>query len=73
MGVSVVRSLDSREGVIQALKFIQDNILSSLGDGRKFLIKPNFVSAFNELAATPKACVEGILESYTSTSMFQRS
>ncbi len=62
MGVSVVRSLDSREGVIQALKLIQDNILSSLGDGRKFLIKPNFVSTFNELAATPKACVEGILE-----------
>lgn len=62
MGVSVVRSLDSREGVIRALKLIQANILSSFGDGRKFLIKPNFVSAFNEDAATPKACVEGILE-----------
>ncbi|MCD6312209.1 MAG: DUF362 domain-containing protein [Thaumarchaeota archaeon] len=62
MRVSIVRSYDSHEGVVQALKLIQEDILSSFGDGRKFLIKPNFVSVFNELAVTSKACVEGILE-----------
>lgn len=62
MSVSIVRSHDSYEGTIQALKLIRDEILSSFGNRRRFLIKPNFVSTYNELAATPRACVEGILE-----------
>lgn len=62
MRVSVVKSFDEHGGVIRALELVREEILSHLGDKRKFLIKPNFVSTVNELAATPKACVDGILE-----------
>lgn len=60
--MSIVRSFDSYKGVIQALRLIEDEILSSFGNGRRFLVKPNFVSAFTELSATPKTCVEAILD-----------
>ena len=60
--VAVVRSSSSFEGVPKALKLIEDYIRAVVGGRRKFLIKPNFVSAYNPLSATPVETVEAILD-----------
>jgi len=60
--ISIVRSDDSYEGAIKALKLIRDELAEKIRKRRKVLIKPNFVSAFRELAATPRESVEAIIE-----------
>ena len=58
--VSLVKGNDRREIVLQALKNIEDQVLASLGDKRKILIKPNFVVTTRELCATHVDAVRGI-------------
>jgi uncharacterized protein (DUF362 family) len=58
--VAVVRSSSSFEGVSKVLKLIEDYI--RVVGRRKFLVKPNFVSAYNPLSATPVEAVEAILD-----------
>ncbi len=60
--VSLVKGNDRREIVFQALRNIQDQVLASLGDKRKILIKPNFVVTTRELCATHVDAVRGILD-----------
>ncbi len=60
--VSLVKGNDRREIVLQALKNIEDEVLASIGDKQKILVKPNFVSTDRELAATHVDAVRGILD-----------
>ena len=59
--VSLIKGNDRREIVYQALKKIEDEVLSSIGD-KKILIKPNFVITTRQLAATHVDAVRGILD-----------
>jgi len=49
--VSLVKGNDRREIVYQALKKLEDPIISSIGN-KRILIKPNFVVTNTELCAT---------------------
>jgi uncharacterized protein (DUF362 family) len=60
--VSLVKGNDRREIVYQALKNIEGEVLASIGEKKKVLIKPNFVSTTRELAATHADAVRGILD-----------
>lgn len=60
--VSLVKGNDRREIVFQALKNIEDEVLASIGDKKRILIKPNFVSTTRDLAATHVDAVRGILD-----------
>lgn len=60
--VSLVKGNDRREIVFQSLKNIEDDVLASIGDKKKILVKPNFVSTSRELAATPVDAIRGILD-----------
>jgi uncharacterized protein (DUF362 family) len=59
--VSLVRGNDCRDIVYQALKNIEDEVLTSIGN-KKILIKPNFVSTNHPLAATHVNAIRGILD-----------
>ncbi|UCD00361.1 MAG: DUF362 domain-containing protein [Phycisphaerales bacterium] len=59
--VCLVRGDDRREIVYQALKKIEDEVLTSIGD-KKILIKPNFVVTTRQLAATHVDAIRGILD-----------
>ncbi|MFB0525002.1 MAG: DUF362 domain-containing protein [Phycisphaerae bacterium] len=59
--VSLVKGNDRREITYQALKNIEDEVLTSIGD-KKILIKPNFVTTKRQLAATHADAVRGILD-----------
>jgi len=59
--VCLVKGNDRRDIVYQALKKIEDEVITSIGD-KKILIKPNFVSTNRELAATHVDAVRGILD-----------
>ena len=60
--VAVVRSSNSFDGVLKALNLVEGDVRVVVGDRRRFLIKPNFVSAYNSLSATPVETVEALLE-----------
>ena len=60
--VALIKGNDCREIVYQALKKIEDEILTSIGDKKKILIKPNFVVTSRQLAATHVDAVRGILD-----------
>jgi len=60
--VSIVKGNDRREIVFQALKNIEDEVLASIGDKKKILVKPNFVSTTRELAASHPDEIRGILD-----------
>ena len=60
--VSIVRSNSHYNGVSEALRLIDKEIKEIVGNRRKFLIKPNFVSTTVYLSATPKETVEAILD-----------
>jgi len=62
--VCLVKGNDRREIVFQALKKIEDEVLTSIGD-KKILIKPNFVVTTRQLAATHVDAVRGILDFLT--------
>ncbi len=59
--VCLVKGNDRRDIVYQALKKIEDDVITSIGD-KKILIKPNFVSTNRHLAATHVDAVRGILD-----------
>jgi len=60
--VSLVKGNDRREIVYQTLKNIEDEVLASIGDRKRILVKPNFVSTTRELAATHVDAIRGILD-----------
>jgi len=62
--VALVKGNDRREITFQALKKIEEQILSSLGD-KKILIKPNFVSCDVPLCATHVDAIRAILDFLT--------
>lgn len=59
--VSLLKGNDRRDMVYQALRKIEDQILPAIGN-KNVLIKPNFVSTENQLAATHVDAVRGILD-----------
>ena len=60
--VSVVKSSGHHEGVLNALKLIEEEIEESIKGKRKVLIKPNFVSTSRQLAATHVDAVRAVLD-----------
>ncbi|MGB2865876.1 MAG: DUF362 domain-containing protein [Sedimentisphaerales bacterium] len=62
--VCLVKGNDCRDIVYQALKKIEDEVITSIGD-KKILIKPNFVITTRQLAATHVDAVRGILDFLT--------
>jgi uncharacterized protein (DUF362 family) len=60
--VSLVKGNDRRDIVFQALKNIEDEVLASIGDKKRILVKPNFVSTTRELAASHPDEIRGILD-----------
>ena len=59
--VSLVKGEDRYKNVTQALKAIENEILTSIGD-KKILLKPNVVLADNPLAVTHVEAVRAILD-----------
>jgi uncharacterized protein (DUF362 family) len=59
--VGLLKGNDRRDVVYQALKKIEDQILSAIGN-KRILIKPNFVSTSQPLAATHVDAVRAILD-----------
>ena len=62
MSVSVVKDLTSKRGVRRALDLIRGDVHRVLPSNARILIKPNFVSAYDPLSATPVECVDEILK-----------
>jgi uncharacterized protein (DUF362 family) len=62
--VCLVKGNDRRDIVYQALKKIEDEVFTSIGE-KKILIKPNFVVTNRQLAATHVDAVRGILDFLT--------
>ena len=60
--VSVVQGADRRKNVAAALAAIDDQIGPVLRTKKQVVIKPNFVSTTNQLAATHANAVHGILD-----------
>jgi uncharacterized protein (DUF362 family) len=60
--VALIKGNDRRDIVYQALKKIEDEVIDSIGDKKKILIKPNFVITSRQLAATHVEAVRGILD-----------
>ncbi len=60
--VSLVKGNDRREIVFQALKNLEADILASIGDKKRILVKPNFVSTTKELAASHPDEIRAILD-----------
>ena len=59
--VALVKGSDRRENVYKALKSIENDVISSIGN-RQILIKPNFVQTSKQLAATHADAIRGILD-----------
>lgn len=59
--VALVKGNDRREITYQALKKIEDDVISSIGN-KRILIKPNFVTTNRPLCATHVDAVRGILD-----------
>lgn len=60
--VSLVKGNDRREIIIQSLKNIQDEVLASIGNKKRILVKPNFVSTTRQLAASHADEIRAILD-----------
>ncbi|MEM2739262.1 MAG: DUF362 domain-containing protein [Candidatus Bathyarchaeia archaeon] len=61
--VSIVRDLeDRRRGVAKALTLIEDEVVKRITGRARVVVKPNFVSAYSYLSATPVECVEETLK-----------
>ena len=60
--VSLVKGNDRREIIFQALKNIQDDVLASIGNKKRILVKPNFVSTTRPLAASHADEIRAILD-----------
>lgn len=60
--VSLVKSLDSYDGVFAALKPLEKEISAKIKRSKKPIIKVNFVSTYRELAATPVEAVRATLD-----------
>ncbi len=60
--VSIVKGNDRREIVFQSLKNIESEVLASIGNKKKILVKPNFVSTNRPLAASHADEIRGILD-----------
>lgn len=60
--VSLIKGNDLRDITFQALKNIENNIMTSLEGKKSILIKPNFVSTSVPLCATHVDSVRGILD-----------
>jgi uncharacterized protein (DUF362 family) len=59
--VSLVKGGNRRENVFQALKLIENEILSSIGD-KRIMIKPNVVTPINQLGSLHVDAMRGILD-----------
>lgn len=62
MSIAIVRAEDSYNGTKRVLELIKNEIYEKVGGRERFLIKPNFVSTYTYLSATPRETVEAILE-----------
>jgi len=60
--VSIVKGNDRREIVLQSLKNIEDEVLASIGNKKRILVKPNFVSTNRPLAASHADEIRAILD-----------
>lgn len=60
--VSLVKGEDRRKNIFDALVAIDDQIRPVLARRRYVIIKPNFVSSSNQLAATHADAIRGILD-----------
>jgi uncharacterized protein (DUF362 family) len=60
--VSLVKGNDRREIIFGALKNIEGEVLASLGNKKRILVKPNFVSTTRPLAASHADEIRGILD-----------
>jgi uncharacterized protein (DUF362 family) len=60
--VSLVKGNDRREIVLQALKNIEDEVLASIANKKRILVKPNFVSTTRPLAASHADEIRAILD-----------
>ncbi len=60
--VSLVKGEDRRRNILDALVAIDDQIRPVLARRRYVIIKPNFVSVSNQLAATHADAIRGILD-----------
>ncbi len=60
--VSLVKGNDRREIILQTLKSIEDDVLASLGNKKRILVKPNFVSTTRALAASHADEIRAILD-----------
>jgi uncharacterized protein (DUF362 family) len=60
--VAVVKSNGYYEGTCEALKLIEDQIAESIKGKKRVLIKPNFVSASIQLAASHADSVKAVLD-----------
>jgi uncharacterized protein (DUF362 family) len=57
--VSVIKDPeDRRRGLAKALTLIRDEIIERIPSRARVVIKPNFVSAYRYLSATPVECIE---------------
>ncbi len=62
MSVGIVRAEDSYSGTKRVLELINNEISDKVGNRTRFLIKPNFVSTYTYLSATPRETVEAIID-----------
>jgi uncharacterized protein (DUF362 family) len=60
--VTLIKGNDRREIVFQTLKNIEDDVMASLGNKKRILVKPNFVSTTRALAASHADEIRGILD-----------
>jgi uncharacterized protein (DUF362 family) len=60
--VSLVKGNDRREIIFQNLKNLEGQIMASLGNKKRILVKPNFVSTTRQLAASHADEIRGILD-----------
>lgn len=60
--VSIVKGNDRREIILQAMKNIEDEVVASIGNKRRILVKPNFVSTTRALAASHPDEIRAILD-----------
>lgn len=61
MSVAIVKNFNHVEGVSRALELIDEEIKNIVNGRRKFIVKPNFVSSYTYLSATPVEAVEPLL------------
>ncbi|RLE70363.1 MAG: hypothetical protein DRJ43_02210 [Thermoprotei archaeon] len=64
--VAITESAGSYEGIVRVLELIKEDVRQSLGGAKQVFVKPNFVSAWRELSATPVDAVRAVLEAISS-------